>query len=143
MYTAVPGLFTFCPRVPGALPIRSGRAIAARRKGRRPGRPQGCRTALHTGERSAVELIRHAIDKLGEDDPLLQELLQLELRIARGEPGYRGRYIGQRLRAAMDLLDRHIGNPTQPIEHRGKLTLEQLVQKSLSRSTDDDEDRDR
>jgi len=56
----------------------------------------------------------------------------MELHIARGDPGYRGRYIGVRLRAAFDMLDRHLGKATQPIEHSGALTiLEQLVGASM------------
>lgn len=60
------------------------------------------------------------------------------LSIARGEPGFRGRHIGDRLRAIRESLDRKLGRAKQPVEHSGKLTLEQLVIDSMPGADGDD-----
>lgn len=56
--------------------------------------------------------------------------------VARGDPGYRGRYVMAKLSAARAALEYLIGKPTQPIEHKGSVTIEQLVLQSMSGTPD-------
>lgn len=77
------------------------------------------------GERKGYDLARRAIEQLGEDDPLVQELLAMLLAVARGETGYKGRYIGDRLRAIRELLDRRLGRAHQAVsvDQKGELRV--------------------
>lgn len=86
---------------------------------------------MANGEVGLVEVIDSAIEHLGQDDPFVRWLLAMQFRIARGDPGYRGRYIGIRAKEASRLADRILGKPVQRLEHGGKVTLEQLVTQSL------------
>ena len=110
--------------------------IAAKRTGRPPGRRKGTRNTLVWGEVSAVELARKLCAELGEDSEATQLLYAALCAVARGDPGWRGRYVGDKLRALIHLLDRRKGKPVQPLEHKGTLTLEQLVRESISNPPD-------
>lgn len=68
---------------------------------------------MHNGEISLIAMLDRAAKVLGWDDPCVKELLEIELRIARNEVGYRGRHIGERLRAAERILDRLGGRPRE------------------------------
>ena len=83
--------------------------------------PRRGREPLRKNERTGTELLRRAIRDLGEQDPIVQECQAMLLLIARGEVGYRGRYVGERLRAIRDLLDRIQGRPRERQEHTGEV----------------------
>ena len=83
----------------------AGRAIAAGGK--------GTKETLRHGERKANLAIKEAIKTYGLENPVVQECLRTLLLIARGEEGYRGRYIGERLRAVNRLLDQLAGRPRE------------------------------
>jgi hypothetical protein len=114
-------------------PEKAGRAIAAGRQRRRrtpgSGRKKGYKNPLGFGEVQAIDLARKACEQLGEDDPVVVEFLAMLAAIARGDPGWRGRHIGERLRAIDKFLDRRMGKPVQPVDHSGKIgfTLEDLL----------------
>jgi len=76
-----------------------------------------------------VEMARQLCENLGEDDPVTREILGMLAAVARGDPGWRGRYIGDRLRAIIELGNRRLGKPVQPLDHSGKIgfTLEELL----------------
>ncbi len=72
----------------------------------------GSRTkTLKDGERKALELLRDATDKFGDDDPIIQECTMMLICISRADTGYTGRHIGSRLRAIHRLLDQRLGKP--------------------------------
>lgn len=88
-------------------------------------RPPIKHNLFRRNELICIELARDMAEKLGEDHPAVKRLLELECQIAAGRRS--ARYVGFELRAIMDLLDRAIGKPRQPIEHSGKVTYEELV----------------
>lgn len=89
------------------------------------------RDTLRRGEAGAVELARLACEKLGEDHPAVKAFMEILAAVARGDPGFSGRHVGSKLSAAVHSLEWLIGKPKQPIEHSGKIALEQLVLDSL------------
>lgn len=80
-----------------------------------PRKPGSQRSDLADNERKLIVALRDACEKFGENNPIVQEMLALEVYVARGAPRYRGRHIGDRLRAARDILDRMTGKPPQTI----------------------------
>lgn len=60
--------------------------------------------------------------------------MDILLKIARAEPGYRGRYVGERLRSIQRLLDDFRGKPT---ERRGADGTAGEVQSALLRMVGD------
>jgi hypothetical protein len=83
-----------------------------RHTGRKPtGRPLGTRNALKPGEVSAVDMARLLCEKLGEDDAVTREVLAMLAAIARGDRGWNGRHIGERLRAVIELGHHAAGKP--------------------------------
>lgn len=115
----------------GAIATKSKRTKTGKRAHRRTGRPRGRpkRGALKVGEVAAIEIANELCAKLGEDDPVTREILGMLAAIARGDVGWRGRYIGNRLRAVIELGNRRLGKPVQPLDHSGKIgfTLEDLL----------------
>lgn len=90
----------------------AGRAIAAK----------GTKETLRHGEKKAQLAVNKAIQTYGIDNPVVKECLQILLCIARAEPGYRGRYVGERLRAVNRLIDQLAGKPKETVEHSGEVT---------------------
>jgi hypothetical protein len=72
---------------------------------------------LKRGERALTEVLKKAIETFGEDNVVVQECVETLVKISRGT--IRGRYVGERLRATRELLDRLLGKPEQPLIVRG------------------------
>lgn len=77
-------------------------------------------------------MVSYAADKLGADDPLVRELISLELRIACGDRTILGRHVGERSRVIRDLLDRLVGKPNQPVDIGAKQSLADLIVESFN-----------
>ena len=95
-----------------------------RARGKGPGKGNRTRgpgrKTLSDGERALIAAIR-AAENRGVSDDLIAEHLALLVHVARGDRGYCGRYIGIRLKAARELLDRLQGKPRQVQEHTGEV----------------------
>lgn len=85
-----------------------------------------------------MELARIACETIGEDDAVVRWCLGVLASIGRGDRGYRGRHVGERLRAVVHILDRRLGKPPQTVRHSGKLglTLEDLLSGKLDETRD-------
>ena len=77
------------------------------------GRKKGDNQGLYEGESEAIESLSKAIAIHGESHPIIAECTKDLLKIARGAEGYRGRYIGERMRAIVRLLDMLAGRPRE------------------------------
>ena len=98
--------------------LRTGRGKTRRKLRRRDflgnngSRPkESYRQPMYMGEKQLIATVNKAIKELGEDHPIVLECLNIMIKIARGEPGYVGRYVPARLSAVNGLLDRVIGTP--------------------------------
>lgn len=100
---------------------RPAKKTAAAKKTPGPSRPK----SLMEGERKAILAVKKAMGTHGEDNPVVMECLGILLRIARGDAGYKGRYIGDRFKAISRLLDQLEGKPRQQVsvEHSGSVDL--------------------
>lgn len=83
--------------------------------------------------------VQRAIKIHGYDNPIVQECLSILVCIARAYDGYRGRYIGERLRAANRLLDTLLGKPRemQPAEGDAKSAIRSLIDRIESGEFED------
>jgi hypothetical protein len=83
--------------------LERGRAIATRKPRKRQ--------ALRRGEAPVIAQVELLAARLGWDHPIIRESVQTLIGISRGSPGYRGRYVGVRLSALREILDRLLGTP--------------------------------
>ena len=91
----------------------TGRVIAKGNQTKGPGRK-----TLHNGERDALSSLCKAIALHGETHPIIEKCMRDLLKIADAEPGYRGRYIGDRFRAIARVLDMLVGKPREAPSHK-------------------------
>jgi hypothetical protein len=63
------------------------------------------RTGFRRGELMLHRAVKAACDELGEQNPFVQECIQILLRLSKTEAGRAGRHVGARMRAATFILD--------------------------------------
>lgn len=83
---------------------------------------------LNKGEVAAIEAVKRAIAKRGENDAVVQWALERLVAIANGER--RGRYIGDEYRAIVQLLDRIEGKPKERQEHTGEVKHRVVIEET-------------
>lgn len=72
---------------------------------------------LKAGEGECFDAYARAVAIHGDTHPVIRECMADLLKIAKGaDPGYRGRYIGDRLRAIFRILDMLAGRPREAPE---------------------------
>lgn len=113
-----------CPRP------RTGRAIA------RHTDPE-----FHRNERGAYKALARAAARVGYDHPIIRECVDSLVKIMRAEPGYSGRYVGARLGAIRELLDRLAGRPRESVPTGSSYSdVDRYLSDLVAGEEDDDED---
>ncbi len=94
---------------------RRRRTIRVRKASDEPPEEKRARTkhALFRNEQKAVKSVTEAIALYDESHPLVQDCLQTMIKISKGSPGYRGRYVGTRMRAISRIMDTLTGRPRE------------------------------
>lgn len=106
--------------------MKKSSAKAGRLKETKGGRT-GCRHTLRHREQDAIILARESAEKLGENHPAVVRLIELLIKIQRGDIGFTGRYVPTKLAACMAELRMHVSEAPKRMDLSGRLTLDQLV----------------
>ena len=91
------------------------------------------REALPRGAVKAIKCFR----KAAEHDAAADEAMGVVLAVMRGDVGYRGRHIGEKLRAAIYVREDRVGKPVQRVKVSGTLSLVDMVAESFKPTPDD------